>query len=174
MKKCTGKRSLTFLFAAAYMMSYLTRINFGAVISEMVSKTGFSQSMLSLSLTGSFITYGVGQIISGVLGDLVSPKKLVTIGFSTTVVMNFAIPFCPTPYYMLAVWCLNGFAQSLMWPPMVKIMTAYLTEEEYKASVTKVSWGSSFGTILVYLLTPLLITLTGWRWVFSPLQSVAG
>jgi len=166
MKKCTGKRSLTFLFAAAYMMSYLTRINFGAVISEMVSKTGFSQSMLSLSLTGSFITYGVGQIFSGVLGDLVSPKKLVTIGFSTTVVMNFAIPFCPTPYYMLAVWCLNGFAQSLMWPPMVKIMTAYLTEEEYKASVTKVSWGSSFGTILVYLLTPLLITLTGWRWVF--------
>ena len=112
------------------------------------------------------MTYGVGQIISGILGDLISPKKLVAIGFSTTVVMNLLIPFCPNPHYMMALWCLNGFAQSMMWPPMVKIMTVYLTEEEYKTSVTKVSWGSSFGTILVYLLAPLLITLAGWKWVF--------
>ncbi len=166
MKKCSSKTSLTVLFTAAYMVSYLTRINFGAVISEMVTSTGFSQSVLSLSLTGSFITYGVGQIISGVLGDLISPKKLVAIGFSTTVVMNILIPFCPDPYYMMAVWCLNGFAQSLMWPPMVKIMTAYLTAEEYKTSVSKVSWGSSFGTILVYLSAPLMISLWNWKWTF--------
>ena len=166
LKKCTGRKSLTLLLAAVYMISYLTRINFGAVISEMVSSTGFSQSLLSLSLTGSFITYGIGQIISGVLGDLVSPKKLVTVGFITTAVMNFTIPFCPNPYYMIVIWCLNGFAQSLMWPPMVKIMTAHLSEEEYKKSVTKVSWGGSIGTIAVYLLAPLLITLCGWRWVF--------
>lgn len=166
MKKCTTKNSLSVLFAAAYMVSYLTRINFGAVISEMVTSTGFSQSLLSLSLTGSFVTYGVGQIISGVLGDLISPKKLVSIGFSTTIVMNLLIPLCPNPYYMMAVWCLNGFAQSLMWPPMVKILTAYLTEEEYKTSVSKVSWGSSFGTILVYLLAPILISLWGWKQMF--------
>ena len=166
LKKCTGRKSLTFLLAAVYMISYLTRINFGAVILEMESDTGFARSLLSLSLTGSFITYGIGQVISGMLGDLVSPKKLVSIGFFTTAAMNFAIPFCPNPYYMIAVWCLNGFAQSLMWPPMVKIMTAYLTEEEYKTSVTKVSWGGSVGTIAVYLLAPLLITLSGWRWVF--------
>ncbi len=166
LRTCSGKGSLTVLFAAAYMVSYLTRINFGAVISEMVSSTGFSQSLLSLSLTGSFITYGVGQIISGLLGDLISPKRLVSIGFFTTVLMNLLIPFCPNPYYMMAVWCCNGFAQSLMWPPMVKIMTAFLTEEEYKTSVTKVSWGSSFGTIAVYLLAPILISFLGWKWVF--------
>ncbi len=166
LKTCSKRNCLTVLFAAAYMVSYLTRINFGAVILEMVSSTGFSRSLLSLSLTGSFITYGIGQIISGFLGDLISPKKLVAIGFSTTVVMNLLIPFCPNPYFMMAVWCINGFAQSLMWPPMVKIMTAYLTEEEYKTSVTKVSWGGSTGTILVYLLAPLLITLQGWKWVF--------
>lgn len=165
-KTCINRNSLTALFALAYMVSYLTRINFGAVISEMVRSTGFSQSILSLSLTGAFVTYGIGQIISGILGDRISPKKLVAIGFGTTIVMNTLIPLCPNPYYMTAIWCLNGFAQSLMWPPMVKIMTAYLTEEEYKTSVTKVSWGSSFGTILVYLFAPLIITVSGWRAVF--------
>ncbi len=166
LRTCSTKKGITLLFSAAYMVSYLTRINFGAVILEMVHSTGFSQTLLSLSLTGSFITYGVGQIISGVLGDLISPKKLVSIGFIITTLMNILIPFCPNPYYMLGVWCLNGFAQSLMWPPMVKIMTAHLTEEEYKTSVSKISWGSASGSILVYLLTPFLISLFNWKWVF--------
>lgn len=166
LRACSGKGSLTVLFAATYMISYLTRINFGAIISEMVTATGFSQSLLSLSLTGSFITYGVGQILSGFLGDLISPKRLVSIGFFTTVLMNLLIPFCPNPYFMTVVWCCNGFAQSLMWPPMIKIMTVLLTEEEYKTSITKVSWSSSFGTIAVYLLSPILISLLNWKWVF--------
>ncbi|MBQ3075303.1 MAG: MFS transporter [Clostridia bacterium] len=165
-KFCRNSRSLTVLLAAAYMVSYLTRINFGAVISEMVTETGFSQSLLSLSLTGGFVTYGIGQIFSGILGDRISPKKLVCIGFGMTVLMNVLIPFCPDPYCMAAIWCLNGFAQSLMWPPIVKILTVYLSREEYKYAITRVSWGSSFGTILVYLLAPLLISFFGWRAVF--------
>lgn len=85
---------IAFLFASTYMISYITRINFGAVISEMVSATGMSKSMLSLSLTGSFITYGAGQIISGLCGDKFSPKKLVSIGLFVSVLMNILIPFC--------------------------------------------------------------------------------
>ena len=61
------------LFACTYMVSYITRINYGTVISEMETATAISRELLSLALTGSFITYGVGQIISGVLGDRVSP-----------------------------------------------------------------------------------------------------
>ena len=68
-------RKLALLLGSVYMISYITRINYGAIISEMVSDTGYSKSMLSMALTGSFITYGVGQIISGILGDKFSPKK---------------------------------------------------------------------------------------------------
>jgi len=154
------------LFTLAYMVSYLTRINFGAVISEMESDTGISRKLLSLSLTGSFVTYGVGQILSGILGDKISPKKLISLGFLATTLMNIAVPFCKSPYLMLVAWCINGFAQSLMWPPMVKLMSAKLTDEEYTAVSIKVSWGAQIGTILIYLVSPLFITLSGWRAVF--------
>ena len=94
------------------MVSYMSRINYGAIVSEMASAENLSKSMLSLALTGSFITYGTGQIISGVCGDRFSPKKLVFGGLLVTMLMNLLIPFCQNPYQMLAVWCINGFAQS--------------------------------------------------------------
>ena len=157
---------LTLLFAATYMVSYITRINFGAIVSEIQSDTGFSNTLLSMSLTGSFVTYGVGQIISGVFGDRISPKKLVMWGLLASVCMNLCIPLCRDPYQMLMVWSVNGFAQSFMWPPIVKILTEMLSAEDYKFAVGKVSWGSSIGTILVYLLSPLLISVFHWKAVF--------
>ena len=167
--KLEGKRQINayvLLFAATYMISYLTRTNFGAIISEMQTDTGISKALLSMSLTGSFITYGTGQVISGILGDKISPKKLITIGLCATVCMNLLIPLCADPWQMLAVWSINGFAQSFMWPPIVKIMTELLNEEDYKNAVSKVSWGGSIGTIAVYLLSPVLISLLSWRAVF--------
>ncbi len=169
MQKLESKKQVNifaFLLSATYMVSYLTRINYGAVISEMVTDTGFSKSLLSMALTGSFITYGIGQIISGILGDKIPPKKLITLGFCITLAMNILIPICNNPYQMTAVWCVNGFAQAFMWPPIVKLMTYYLSETDYKESTAKVSWGSSIGTIIIYLVSPIIIAISNWRWVF--------
>ncbi|MBP3337711.1 MAG: MFS transporter [Clostridia bacterium] len=159
-------KKLTFLMAFTYMVSYITRINYGAVIAEMVIAENILKSTLSLAVTGSFITYGTGQLVSGFLGDRLQPKKLVFSGLFVTCLMNFLIPLCPSPYAMLVVWCINGFAQSFMWPPIVKIMTSAMTNDEYQKGIVVVSWGSSAGTILVYLLAPVLISLSGWRLVF--------
>ena len=159
-------KSLIFLLTAAYTVSYITRINFGAIISEMESATKISRDLLSMALTGSFITYGAGQIISGFLGDRISPKKLVAFGFATTTLMNFLIPLCKSPYLMLLVWCINGLAQSFMWPPLVKIMTATLSDDDYKTASVRISYGSSIGTMAIYFVSPLVILLFGWKGVF--------
>jgi OPA family glycerol-3-phosphate transporter-like MFS transporter len=91
---------------------------------------------------------------------------LVSLGLAVTTVMNFLIPFCDSPYLMCAVWCINGFAQAFMWPPIVKIMSHLMTDADYQTSIVKVLWGSSFGTIAVYLVSPLLISVSSWRAVF--------
>lgn len=158
--------ALALLLALTYMVSYMTRINFGAVVSEMAVATGFSKKMLSMSLTGSFITYGTGQILCGIMGDRISPKKMISIGLVMTTCMNCLIPLCQNPWQMLGVWCVNGFAQAFMWPPIVRMMTALLEADDYKTTVAKVSWGSSFGTILIYLLSPVAIMTVGWKGVF--------
>ena len=169
MEKLTTKKQvnrMALLFAVTYMVSYITRTNYGAIISDMVDSTGYTKDFLSMALTGSFVTYGAGQIVSGLLGDRFSPKKLVTVGFIVTVLMNLLIPICATPYQMLAVWCVNGFAQAFMWPPLVRLMTTLLSEEDYKMASVKVSWGSSVGTIVVYLASSVIVAFTSWKVMF--------
>lgn len=169
MAELTAKRQINrmvFLFTLTYMISYITRINYGAVISEMVDATGLTKSMLSLAVTASFVTYGAGQIISGICGDKISPKRLVFIGLLVTCLMNLLIPFCHNHYQMAAVWSVNGAAQAFMWPPIIKLISELFSSEAYSSASVKVSWGSSFGTIVVYLISPVLITLFGWKSVF--------
>lgn len=157
---------LAVLFTVAYMVSYITRINFGAIISEVEADTQISRTMLSAAVTGSFITYGIGQIFSGICADRFSPKKLVERGLVISVLMNLLMPLCNDADFMLAVWCINGFAQAFMWPPIVKLMVAAFSEEAYKKMAVKISWASSYGTILVYLTAPALITIASWKAVF--------
>lgn len=169
MNEIQNKKQVTkliLLFACTYMVSYLTRINYGTIISAMVTQTGFTKDSLSMALTGSFITYGAGQIVSGIMGDRISPKKLVACGLAVTILMNILLPFCGNPWLMCAVWCVNGFAQSFMWPPIVRLMSTLLSEHDYQMASVRVSWGSSVGTILLYLLSPLILTVLPWKWVF--------
>lgn len=149
------------------MASYMTRINFGAVISEIVEQTGMTKHMLSAAVTGSAITYGVGQIISGRVGDKVSPKKLVFFGLLVSSGMNLLLPVCTSHYQMAAVWSVNGLAQAFMWPPMVKLMVDFFEADDYKRASMMVNWGSSFGTIAIYLGAPLVIALSHWKAVFG-------
>lgn len=165
---------LALLFTFTYMVSYITRINYGAIISEMETATQISKSLLSMSLTGSFISYGAGQIISGIFGDRFSPKKLILYGLLGTSFINVLIPFCQNHVQMLVLWSINGFAQAFMWPPIVKLMTTLLSDDDYKKVVSKVIWGSSVGTIAVYVISPFLIWMSGWRavFIFSALCSI--
>lgn len=158
---------LTILFMITYMISYLTRTNYGAIVVEMVSDTGFTKAALSISLTCSFITYGVGQIVTGWLGDHIQPKKLVSLGLAISVCMNLLIPCCTAPWQMWIIWSLNGFAQAFMWPPMVRLMAVSFNEEEYRRGSVLTSYGASLGTIAVFLISPLLIAFMGWRSVFG-------
>lgn len=169
MQKITNKRKvreITVLFMILYFVSYITRINYSAVISEIVSSEGVAKSLAALALTASSVTYGIGQLISGFLGDRIEPKRVVLIGLSITIAMNLLIPECKSPYQMTAVWAVNGFAQAFMWPPIVKLMATLFSGEDYQKGTVIVSWGSSLGTIAVYLISPLCILLAGWRMIF--------
>lgn len=165
-KDASGRAGLLCLFVAVYMVSYITRINFGAVIEEVSAVTGFGRATLSLALTGAFAAYGAGQIFSGWLSDRLEPKKVALAGLLASAAMNLLLPLCGAFWMMLVLWCVNGLAQAMIWPPLVRLMTYVFPPEAYgRASVT-VGWGSALGTIAVYLVSPLLLVAAGWKSVF--------
>ena len=158
-----GKR-LAWLLTLIYFTSYVTRINFAAIVQAVITDTGYEKASLSIILVGLSITYGLGQIINGRLGDVFKPVNMIFCGLSVATVVNLLFPFASSSIVFMAVlWAINGFAQAMMWPPIVKILVSSSDEKMYSYSVIRVSWGSSFGTILVYLTAPLIISLLGWK-----------
>jgi OPA family glycerol-3-phosphate transporter-like MFS transporter len=86
---------------------------------------------------------------------------------------NLLLAACPfwfggprLPLAMTAVWCANGFAQAMLWPALVQFMARQLSPADYNRATVHVNIAGSSGTVAVYLLVPLCVHLSTWRWVF--------
>lgn len=168
MTKRLTARQIAVVFMLCYFCSYITRINFAAIIQEIVTDTGYAKSALSIIPVCLFITYGMGQIINGRIGDIFNPKLLILCGLGSAAVINLIFPFCAGSVPLMCVlWALNGFAQAMMWPPMMKIAVRTMNDKEFGSSMLIISWGSQLATVLIYMAAPLVIAYLGdWRSVF--------
>ncbi len=157
---------LIFLCCVVYFTSYLTRHNYAAALAEIVKDMQITKGEGSYALTGMFITYGIGQLFSGWLGDKVAPRYVIFGGMLATSLCNLGMGILSDINSMTVLWCINGFAQAMLWPPMVRVMAENLDDEAYRKASLWVSIAASFGSILVYLMVPLCLTLSGWRMSF--------
>lgn len=171
--KLKSADKLILLLALTYFVSYVTRLDYSAVIAEMVKATDMSKAELSLAVTGNFLCYGIGLVLGGYIGDKVQPRKLVICGLGVAALANIAVPVCSNYIEITAAWSINGFAQALLWPAIVKLMISFLSDDEYKKGTVYVAYGSSLGTIAVYLISPIIIYFSGWRIVFWVAAAVA-
>lgn len=155
------------LFCAVYFISYLIRHCYAAALVEIISDLNVTRKTAGIALTGSFITYGVGQFISGYLGDKMPPQKIIFWGIISTSVINLLIAGSHNITFMNVVWIFSGFFHSLIWSPLVRIVSCtFQQEESYKHAIQRVSQCAYAGTIAVYLLTALFVAVLRWRDIF--------
>jgi len=156
-----------FLCAVVYFISYLTRNSYNSAIAEITKATGSTADATGLVSTAAFLTYGFGQIICGILGDAIAPRWMISGGLFTTALCNLLMPQMGGEIVLMTVlWGLNGFAQAMFWPPMVRLLAEQLSLEDYNNSMVVITTASAAGNIIIYLLSPLCITLSGWPLIF--------
>lgn len=156
-------KMIALMCTMVYFASYLTRINFAVMMVKICAEMNALKTELAVVVTGLTIVYGAGQVISGIIGDKIKPQYMLTAGLTVASLCNIAMFFCGTIPAMTVVWCINGFAQSMLWPPIVRIMSTYLLDHEYSYAAVRVSWGSSIATIILYTCCPLLLKVMSWR-----------
>ena len=156
-------KTITWVLMLCYFASYFTRINFAVMIVKICSDLALQKTDLAVVLTGMTLFYGTGQIINGILGDRIRAEHMISTGLILAASCNVAIILCPDPMAMTAVWCVNGFAHSMLWPPIVRLMSTYLNDEEYSYAAVRISWGSSFATVALYLLCPIMLGFMSWK-----------
>jgi len=169
LRKCASEKErkiLCGLCCLAYFVSYLTRLNYAACMVEIQKELEIGKNIAGLPVTACFLSYGAGQLICGWLGDKYMPQKMIFTGLAGSALCNVLMVLFPWNSAMVPIWCLNGFFQSMLWPPMVRIMAEALDDKWYKRSCVLVSIASSGATIAIYLLVPVFIQVSGWRLVF--------
>ncbi len=166
MKSKLKENKLVLLCCLIYFSSYLTRNNYAAALTEIINDLQITKQAASVAVTGSFITYGAGQLISGVLGDRIKPKTVIAFGMAATSLVNLLMVILPGIEAMTALWIFNGFFQAMLWPPLVKILADNMNIPKFNRSIVAVSCSSSIANILLYILVPAAITLSGWRSAF--------
>ena len=154
------------MLMAIYNASYLCRYSYATVLPEMVKSTGKTKTELSVAVTCLFVCYGIGQLISGFLGDRVPPKRLILAGMTASIALNAIVPFVRETWIINIVWSVNGLAQAFIWPPVVALMAALLKSDDYARGTVWVSYGAYIGTLSLYLLSPLFIRLWSWKGTF--------
>ena len=98
---------LSILGWLVYFASYITRLNFGAVLVEFLQAEGVMKSAAAPITTALFITYGAGQLLSGYLGDKIPPKVMLLAGLAVSGVCNFLLSAANSPSLMIATWATN-------------------------------------------------------------------
>ena len=176
MKSLNPKNTKSFIVALCsivYFVSYFSRKDFAAVMAGMISDAVIDKVDGGFIGMGLFICYGVGQLISGWLGDKIKPSYLILFGLSTTAICNLLMPIIPGGHAMIPVWAVNGFAQAMLWPPIVRILADNLEHESFVKANLIVTSAAHVATILLYLYVPVCLEFFDWKTVFFSATALA-
>lgn len=149
-----------------YAASYFIRTCYAASIAGIVEEGVFSKGQVGLIGTAFFICYGVGQLISGLLGDKVNPFAMIIFGSASGAVSCFAMAFADNLILMLIIWAANGFFQSMLWSPILRIYSESVDKDLSKKAILHIALSLPVGTICAYLISTVIIKYCNWKYVF--------
>ena len=150
----------------AYTSIYLCRVNMSVAIPAIQQAFGWSKAGLGLIGNFFFWIYGIGQLINGYIGDKIPGRIFIFIGLAITAITNILFSFTSSLAAMIFLWAVNGFFQSMLWGPIIRILSASFPEE-YR---TRISVGISTtmvgGYLLGWGLSGQILTTASWHWAF--------
>ena len=166
----------------AYAGFYLCRKTISVASPEMMKEFGWELSNIAFILSGYLWAYALGQFTNGVIGDKLGTKGMLAVGFLATILMNMIFGFSSVIVIFFLAWTINGYAQSIGWPSVIKGMTNWFSVRERGKIMGP--WGTCYtvgdvvGTGLASFIigTVAITTIVGpdgieiayanWRWVF--------
>ena len=139
------------MFSFLYCFQYCTRLNIGSATPYLI-EAGWSESVIGI-LTGTlFWTYGVGQLISGRLSELVGPAKFIVAAVVLSAAANFLVATqnADSVVILAVIWGANGLFQSMSWTPGIAALTKWWPGKSRGFATGFANAFSGFGQVAAY------------------------
>lgn len=151
------------LCACSYLAVYFARNALSAVSPQMI-EGGFSEPFIGTLSSVYFVTYAVGQLINGAIGDRVKARYMVSFGLILAGVCVFLFSrLSDLPAAVYVVYGLSGFFLAMIYGPMTKVVA----ENNPPIYATRCSLGYTFASFLGSPLAGLSAAMLSWKQVFS-------
>lgn len=159
-------RLLFLLCWFAYFTSYIGRLNYSSAMTEMIQGTILTKSQAGFISMCTFFL-GIGQLCNGILGDKFHPGKMIFTGLAIAAGANLCMGFAGGFQVMAVIWGINGYAQAMIWPPIIRIFAEMVSREQKMKFCVDIVSSQVLGTLASYLLAAGVMWLIGWRAVFG-------
>ena len=156
-----------------YVVAYLCRVNLSTVLDKLAAGLDVSVEYLGIASSVYFVTYAVGQLLNGALGDRVNPHRFLMLALTMTGSINLILGIQTSGVLFLLLWGLNGFCQSMFWSTLLRLLSFYSPEEQRKNVSTIMSTCSVTGYLLSWVVLSYLFTSMSHRPYFLVPGAVA-
>ena len=161
-----GQRRILILSWLTYTLAYTLRVNIAVVIPVLISQRGYSLTQMGLVTSLYFVTYMLGQLINGYLGDRIGSKLLIVCGLTASALCNVGVALSPTLAVTALCWGLNGLAQSMLWAPIMKTLSTWFARRQLERVSFIMSMSMIFGYAISWGATSILINRLNWQSAF--------
>lgn len=149
------KKKSVLLFVTAYLAYsavYVCRLNLSVAAPVLQSVGMMTKAQIGWLSSAFFITYSLGQLFNGWLGDRLKARNMICTGLFLAGICNVIIGVLPPYVAIFVLWAVNGYAQSMVWGPLLRTVSASFSKEkgQYIASllISSVAVGSVISIVL--------------------------
>lgn len=167
MKKLTNKSisknslKLTLLCFFVYYFAYLGRYSYSSNINGVIDYFSISKANAGSIATCFFISYGIGQVINGLLCKKYNARIAISLALVVSALTNLLFPVLGENgfEYLRWIWLINGFAQSVLWSSIIRLLNENLPKSSLSGAIFIMALPVSIGTFSIYGLSSLLSAL---------------
>ena len=149
-----------------YATFYFVRNNLPVVSKEMGQALHYSKGQIGDLLALTAIAYGIGKFVMGALSDRSNPRYFMPAGLVMTALCNFAFGAASSYPVHLALWTLNGLAQSMGWAPCGRSLGHWYSVRERGTVFAFWNLAVNVGGGLTGIIAAYCTAWWGWRSAF--------
>jgi len=153
----------TFIGYAAF---YLVRNNLPVVSKEKGQALHYSKGQIGDMLALMVFVYGLGRFFIGSLSDRSNPRYFMPLGLLLTAICNFVFSSASNYHMHLALWILNGLAQSMGWAPCGRSISHWYSIRERGTVFAFWNLAQNVGGGLIGIIAAFCAARLGWRSAF--------
>lgn len=106
----------------SYIVSYYMRNILSVLTPEMLATGLYTKEYIGLLSSLYFLVYAAGQLVNGIIGDIISPKKMVGTGLVLSGLASIMFVTLPYAWFQMLCFGVMGYGLSMLRGPLMKII----------------------------------------------------